>query len=91
MEEGDLIFFKDDHGLESFMQRLNNLIQIYKFELETISILCKIELDKLKLFFEGKEYLTYDEVILIQAVFFEPFESAINISKENYEMEIKSQ
>lgn len=91
MEEGDLFFLKDDHGIASFMKRLNNLIQIYKFELETISILSNIELNKLKLFFEGKEYLTYDEVIIIETVICDPFESAIDIAKENYRMVKKTQ
>ncbi len=78
-------FYKDHSVLENFITKLDILINEYKIGLETVSILCKIDLDKINLFYSGKGYLTYNEMEIIQTVFLYPFEKAIKISKENYD------
>ncbi|MGO0907717.1 HTH domain-containing protein [Clostridioides difficile] len=75
--------------IEKFMKDLSFLIEEYKFSMETISILCKIDLENLNDFYIGKDFLLYEEISLIESVLF-PFISAIDIAKHNYNIIIKT-
>ncbi|MBH6949523.1 hypothetical protein I6A93_17565 [Clostridioides difficile] len=81
--------YRDNEVLEKFVEDLSFLIDDYKFSLETISILCKINIEKLTNFYAGKGYILYEEMSLIESVL-APFLSAIDIAKHNYDVVIKS-
>lgn len=80
------LFKKNDEITLSFLELLYHFIYDYKFSLETVSILTKIELTKLEKFYYESGNLSYDELSLIKKVVILPFKNFFEISKFNYKM-----
>ncbi|MCR8743688.1 hypothetical protein [Romboutsia lituseburensis] len=80
------LFKKNDEITLSFLELLYHFIDDYKFSLETVSILTKIELTKLEKFYYESGNLSYNELSLIKKVVILPFENVFEISKFNYKI-----
>lgn len=77
-------FFIGEECIESTSNKLISLINVYKFSIETISILSHIELNKLINFYNGKESLNYEEIIRLGIDVLDPLDIAIKTSIYNY-------
>ncbi|HID1218349.1 hypothetical protein KW94_19845 [Clostridioides difficile] len=82
-------FFKDHEVSKNYIGGLYKLIDIYKFSMESVSILTRIDLDKLNNFYAGETSLNYDELCLIESVI-APFIEAFKNAEHNYNMIIKT-
>lgn len=85
------LFKKDESISINFLEKLFNFIETYKLSLETVSILTKIDIDKLNDFYYKNGVLHYDELRLINKVIINPFENVFEIAESNYKMAIKNQ
>jgi hypothetical protein len=85
------LFRKDESVSINFLEKLYYFIETYKFSLETVSILTKIDIEKLNDFYYKNGSLHYDELSLINKVILIPFEHVFNIAEYNYQKAIESQ
>lgn len=82
-------FFKDHEVAINYIGGLYKLIDVYKFSMESVSVLTRIDLDKLNNFYAGKTSLNYDELCLIESVIITPLVEAFESAEHNYNMTIK--
>lgn len=85
------LFRKDDSIAINFLEKLFHFIEMYKLSLETVSILTKIDIDKLNDFYYKNGVLHYDEIRLINKVIVNPFEHVFQTAESNYKMAIRNQ
>lgn len=83
VESESFLFKKNDNVSISFLEKLYYFIETYKFSLETVSILTKIDTEKLNNFYYKNGELHYDELSLINKVIIIPFENVFSISEYN--------
>ncbi|MDK2587536.1 hypothetical protein QOZ83_16990 [Romboutsia sedimentorum] len=85
------LFGKNESLSINFLEKIFYFIETYKLSLETISILTKIDIEKLNDFYYKNGLLHYDELSLINKVIVNPFEIVFKTAELNYETAIESQ
>ncbi|MBS1276222.1 hypothetical protein E1H49_19375 (plasmid) [Clostridioides difficile] len=83
-------FFKSHEVAKNYIGGLYKLIDVYKFSMESVSVLTRIDLDKLNNFYAGEASLNYDELCLIESVIITPLAGAFETAEHNYNMIIKA-
>lgn len=66
-----------------------DLVDTYKFSMESISILSHIEICKLNDFYTGNGYLNYEEVLQLYDTVIDVFTIAVETSLHNYKCLLK--
>ncbi|WP_343101354.1 hypothetical protein [Romboutsia sp. MSSM.1001216sp_RTP31141st1_G3_RTP31141_220114] len=91
IDDERFLFKKDEEITISFLEKLYYFIEEYKFSLETVSRLTRINLKKLNEFYYNSGKLHYDELSLIKKVVVLPFENIFEIAEYNYVHVIETQ
>lgn len=91
IDDKRFLFRKDEEITISFLEKLYYFIEEYKLSLETVSILTKIDLQKLNEFYYKSGKLHYDELSLIKKVVIMPFEKVFEVAEHNYVKVTESQ
>lgn len=78
----------NDEFIEEFVINLYTLLDEYKFTLETISILSKVEINTLENFINKKGGLTYDEINMIEDCVLLPLIKVLEVCEHNFKMKV---
>lgn len=82
-------FFKNYEVVKNYIGGLYKFIDVYKFLMELVFVLIRIDLDKLNNFYVGEVSLNYDELCLIESVIIIFLVGVFEIVEYNYNMIIK--